>query len=200
VIDRSVLITGLMRSGTSLVASMCHRLGFMVGPQIPVPIPPRWRSDWEPLELTRGLVNHRGDALHDWLVWYCHGLREQSRLVGFEGRICLKSPFLAPRWDIVRQAIPDAFVVRTFRYSEDVERSMAAHPALSAADQVKIAAGLRNVRPDCEIGYEAVCDNPVMYASILAKHLGNDSQADIEAAAALVGRQTVYSPADADRS
>lgn len=190
-IDKPVLILGPMRSGTSLAASMVHRLGFPVSNVIPAPIPPRWRSDYEDSWLTVRLMQR---AVVDWHE-YVAVRRESSELLGFGGRFSIKSPYLAPCWVDVQKAIPNAFVIKTFRGQDDIAASMHEHPQLSGADQELICRALYEVRADCSLGYEFVCENPQRAAEILAGHLGNADPVAVAAAAALVQEPTRYADA-----
>lgn len=194
-IDRVVLVTGAMRSGVSLVASMCHRLGFPVTSLLDAPIPPRFRSDWQDPRLTLRLMARE---VIDWAEYLAQRRRESVAL-GFDGRVAISSQYLAVYWADVRKAIPDAFVIKTYRGHDDMAASMRAHPQISEADQELICRALHDVKADCSLGYEFVCENPQTAAEMLARHLGNADPVAVAAAAALVGKSTTYAPVDPSR-
>lgn len=188
VIDRIVLVVGPMRSGGALVAQIVHRLGYMVAVQMPAPIPPAWRSDFEDLELTLRLM--RREPV-DWKI-YLENRRSVSRLCGFDGRIAVKSAYLALHWPALLEAAGDPVVFRTYRSSADMDRSVAAHPQLNLKDREEIRRALQKVRPTAELGYEHLVENPLVAVHSIAHHLGVCDESSIVSAAALVGRPTNY--------
>jgi len=46
-----VIVVGRMRSGTSAVGEVLHQMGCLMGTWFTAPIPPNWRSDWEDKDL-----------------------------------------------------------------------------------------------------------------------------------------------------
>lgn len=184
-----------MRSGTSLVAQIVHRLGFPVSAFIPAPGPPSWRSDWEDVNLTMRLmlgldVNWAG---------YVDERRKLSHAMGFEGRVAIKSPYLALHHKDLKEAFPDAQWVKCVRADADIERSMRAHPALSRAHQKRICAAMEKVGDlsSFEFFYADAMQAPFGSVSELAEYLDFDPYDarpdDILAAAALIGQPTEYS-------
>lgn len=195
---RPVLITGLMRSGTSLVAEMVHRLGWQAAVTMGAPIPPAYRSDWEDLGLSLPLVGRErwsAGRLQDYI-----GRRiDSSRIFGFGGKFALKSPYLVFIWPKLLTALraldlPDPLVIRTFRREESVARSLAAHPQLYPDDQELIRGRLHRIHQDMVVGYEDAVADPLAAARALASALGVFDPPTVEAAAALVGLPTRYPP------
>lgn len=186
---RTCLIVGPFRSGTSLVASMVHRLGWMVAPTIPVPAPPSWRSDWEDPALSIPLIERRPLDLEA----YMENRRALASALGFQG-VALKSPYLALRWPAVLAASgPNPVVIRTYRDGLTRFESLRAHPAIDHGDDSRICSALRAVVPTIEVGYEWGVEDQKRLAAALAHALGVVDDAAVSAAAALVGRPTRYS-------
>ncbi len=189
------LIVGPLRSGTSLVASMVHRLGWCAVSTMGPPIPPSWRADWEDLELSVPLI--RGvRPTPEWLAAYIERRRAVSRLCGMGGKVALKSPYLAFIWPTLLEAIEyEPVVVRTYRDEVSMEASRAAHDHLLSADlQRRIRLACREIRPTLEIGYGPAIDYPTRTASALAQALGVTDAVAVAAAAAIVGLPTRYTP------
>lgn len=175
-----VLITGLMRSGTSLAAEIVHRLGFAVAPWIPAPAPPSWRSDWEDPQLTMRLMARRKI---DWDAYILERKAAASAL-GFRG-ICIKSPYLALYLPELRPRAD--FLIVTEREDREVDQSMARYPQLSAEDQDEIRSALDGVRPDRTFGLEWARMCPAIEVGQLAARLGvADDYAAIEAATKII--------------
>lgn len=193
---RPVVIVGQMRSGTSMVAELVHRLGWHAAVTMGAPAPPSWRTDWEDLELTMTLLQGVNPGV-PWLIDYLGRRVEVSERMGFGGRIALKSPYLLFIWDDLFEALdqagfPHPVVIRTYRYDLNVLRSLRAHPQLSEVRQAQIARLASRIAPTVEIGYEAAIERPLWVAVALAQALGVVDDAAIRAAAALVGRPTPY--------
>lgn len=190
-IDKIVLITGPMRSGTSLVAQIVHRLGWHASPLIGPPIPPSWRSDWEDPNLTLKLL----DGLRpspDWWRSYMNHRRTMSLAFGFKGRFAIKSPYLALVWPRVMEVVTDPFVIRTYRNAKEMDDSFMHHPQLQEEHQEAIKKGLRQVRPDIEIGYEWAVEEPKRMVNELAAKLGVEDDQAMAAAVALIHHPTRY--------
>ena len=191
---RPVVIVGPMRSGTSMVAEVVHRLGWQVAVAMGAPVPPRWRADWEDLSLSVPVL--RGDRPRaDWLRGYLDRRRIYSERMGFGGRFALKSPYLALVWYELAAAFGEErpFIIKTERAPADIKRSMADHPSLSRKDQAKILAALVWIEGDLVVRYEDATADPLTFAGTVAAALGVlDDDATVRAAAALVGPRTEY--------
>jgi hypothetical protein len=195
-LSRVVLITGPMRSGTSMVAEIVHRLGYPVSVLIPAPGPPSWRSDWEDPALTMKLM--RGQEV-DWKAYVDHRERA-SKALGFEGRVAIKSPYLALYKAAIEKSFPrrETQWIVCVRADAEVERSMLAHPALSRTHQKRIRAALEDFEDVApfEFDYFSAQQAPFESVTALAEELDFDpygaSSADILAAAALIGQPTEY--------
>jgi len=189
--SRVVLIVGMFRSGTSMVAEVVHRLGYAVAPVIPAPDPPSWRSDWEDPTLTIPLIMDERPSL-EWLTSYVEMRRKASSVLGFGGKIAIKSPYLALIWPEMIGIASPAFVIKTFRQEEARKRSLAAHSALSERDDSRISDALEGVQADLEIHYDWAVEGPLRFSRTLAERLEVTDEQTIHAAAALVGRPTEY--------
>ena len=175
-----VLITGPMRSGTSLAAMIVHRLGFAVSTWIPAPAPPAWRSDWEDPYITVAMMARRK------INWdeYIAARKRMASTLGFRG-ICIKSPYLALYLPEVRPRAD--YLIVTEREESAIVQSMARCPSLSAQDQDEIKAALDGIKPDHQFVCEWVRTFPAIEVAQLAAALGvdNDHEA-IQAAIELV--------------
>lgn len=198
-IDRVVAIVGPFRSGTSLVAQVVHRLGFPVALTIPAPAPPSWRGDWEDPELTLLLLQGVKPTA-DWYADYLRRRREQSRVVGFGGRVAVKSPLLGLAWEGFAVAARAAaggkppLVIRCYREHGAMARSLAAHPQLAPELQARVTLAAWRIPPDIEVGFEWAIDHPERAARAIAMALGVEDDAAVAAAAATIGRPTEYPP------
>lgn len=137
----TVIITGEMRSGTSLCAQLLHHLGFFAGLYLTCPIPPRWRSDWED-PWAVDLVAHEKPIGEDFFKKWALSKKKMSERMGFGGKILLKSPFIALHLNHAMGALPKAFVIVTKRDAREIEKSLKAHPWLDPEDNVKIRTAL----------------------------------------------------------
>ncbi len=186
--DRPVLITGPMRSGTSLVAQIVHRLGWPVSVTIPAPCPPSWRSDWEDPQLTTRLI--RGQHI-DWDAYVLHR-RVASKALGFEGRVAIKSPYLVMRREKITESLRVPLWIKVGRREDARQRSLAIYPQLSRVHDAAIMDALREFKSDVWILYEALIESPYAATKELATSLGVTDEDTINAAAALIGQPTEY--------
>lgn len=196
-IERVVVILGPFRSGTSLVAAVVHRLGFPVAPTIIPPAPPAWRADWEDPALTMPLMGGLVPTV-EWLKVYLERRDVASKALGFEGRVALKSCYLALHWPVLIAALGhQPLVIRTYREAGARRRSLEAHPALylRVADDARIGRAVDRIAPDALIGCEWAQENPLSCAELLAGHLGQADDVAVAAAAALIDRGTEYQDA-----
>ena len=186
--DRIVLITGQMRSGTSLVAAMVHHMGFQVAPIIPAPAPPSWRSDWEDPGLTPKLMMRHGCS---WGIYF-ERRRYLSRRTGFGGRIAVKSPYLALYREEIERACELPLWILVTRDPADRERSLAAHPQLSETDQLEIRLALEGLKPEIVLQYERLIEEPLTSSMALADALGVEDGAALDRATDMIGYPTEY--------
>ena len=184
-----VAITGPMRSGTSLVAQVVHRLGYAVAPYIPAPAPPGWRSDWEDADLSTKLMlgrTPRWDA-------YITRRKRQAAALGFAG-VAIKSPYLSLHLGAVRSRA-DILIVTTrdqWDRRDSLARCIEAYKldlrsTVADADEIEGAQGVAQAAADAVISYEGAVAHPVELVEQLAALLGVESEDTKAAAAALVG-------------
>lgn len=181
-----VVITGAMRSGTSLVAAIVHHLGFHVAPTIPAPCPPSWRSDWEDPFLTRKLML---DQHVEWAGYFEYRRLVASKL-GFRG-VAVKSPYLALHMDSLERSVRGMILIKTKR-EFGREESLLNNPKLSLVNDAQIVAALDKIDEDICIRYEELLGDPDWHVSNLADALGVDDDRMISRAIALVGHPTEY--------
>jgi len=191
--DPVVLIVGKFRSGTSMVAQVVNRLGWHIGGTIPTPCPPTWRSDWEdPLLSAPMILGHRYGL--EELQAYVAARRHLSRMLGFGGRIAIKSPYLALIWPAVIAAASPALVVLADRDEESRRRSLTAHPLLSEEDDRLISEEMAYVQQNVTIYYEDAISDPAYSVKLLAVALGVKDERTISEATSLIGEPTEYAP------
>lgn len=187
-----VIVVGKFRSGTSLVAQICHRLGWQVAPTIPAPGPPSWRSDWEDAALTSALMAGKYPTPQGWRD-YLKWRRSVSRATGFEGRIALKSAYLALVWDDLMEVVGEhATTVHVHREEKARQASLAAHPALSSHADRLIGEALKTLEADVHVEYGQLCTLPLWQVASLADSLGVQDDAAVRAAIALVEQPKEY--------
>jgi hypothetical protein len=183
---RPVIIVGLMRSGTSLVGSIVHYLGFPVSDIIPAPMPPAWRSDWEDPHLSLRLI--AGEKIN----WESHlaDRRFLSAGLGFDGRVAMKSPYLALHMQALLEFEP--FVIKVVRQGAAIERSFKAHPHLIRRDQERIRAALATIEADLLVSYDALVEESRFGVARIADALGVTDEEALVRAQALVDLPTEY--------
>lgn len=196
-----ILITGLMRSGTSLVAHMVHTLGVPVADQMLAP--PAGSAlvqpDWEDAELSMQLgvlAQHDSEEVQFAIRrWYAHYLAR--RMDTAQTAIADKSPLLAikvrevehvakflgvrTRWIWVERdddAI-DASVARSFEVPDQ---------EWAARTQLMITAGRQDVPDPLVVRYERIIEDPAHWALALASFLGVSDDERVKRAASVVRR------------
>lgn len=100
-----VLITGPFRSGTSAVAQIVHRIGFIAVTTMTMPVPPRWHCDWEDHPAMIALhdilsKNNRSFRFRKWFRQYLearmvHAVSVSEFTSWHPLGICIKSPMYA---------------------------------------------------------------------------------------------------------
>lgn len=194
---RLILITGPMRSGTSLAAEMLHFLGAPAGVMQMMPQHPTWQSEWEDCELTTKLLElfpladpkptaAKKEEFRQFFAPYLHG---RARFIQHMDRVwkqrtltfSTKSPFLALVHDDVA-ACCEAFrlELRTVvcKRGEDaisgsIDRAFPKDLKAGAKRLNKvIASHLASIKADVEIDYDAALSNPVLAAQRLQALVG----------------------------
>lgn len=188
-----VAILGQMRSGTSLLASIVHHLGYPVAITMGAPIPPTWDFDWEDQELTEMLM--LGEPDQRWFERYLAGRGEASSRLGTDGDFAVKSPYLALHWEpFVRAADrlgADLCVFMTDRRQDAIDISLAGLPVLSSVDQACIRAALRGIASDMTIRYEALLSHGKQRVLDIADRLDVIDEEAVERATAQIRRKRV---------
>jgi len=102
-----LVITGLMRSGTSACAELCHSLGYVMGRSMPMPRMGTNHVEWEDADISEDLANLLllvSDATLSWNAYivnrrdHCEQMR-QFHVDGIVRGWGIKSPMLAPFYD-----------------------------------------------------------------------------------------------------
>jgi hypothetical protein len=183
-----VAVTGLMRSGTSAVAEILHRLGAPCAIHTPAPMPPTWRFDWEDSRLSARLMD-ASEVPAEWFVDYLAQRLDHAERCHFSQTVTLKSPLLAfSRAELGFAAemldVPIAWVI----VNRDEARVAASMTQWEALDpQVNAAIALELSKPEWSdadtIEYERLVDDPAVHVHSLAQSLGLSSDPeDIQAA------------------
>lgn len=209
-----VIITGGMRSGTSAVAQMAHRMGFLACAVMTPPQPPRWHQDWEDFEALTTLMKlwpHGAEisnrTLGAFAVWFDGYARR--RLRGADGQkqmgadwirgVAMKSPLYAP-------FIPSMIyhcgalditptVIVCDRDREDRRASnRVANEGVDPEDLERmentIDRALESIKPDLRIRFEDLLANPADVGAILATALGVDSGEGEDIGEAVINTRT----------
>jgi hypothetical protein len=184
-----------MRSGTSLVAQVVHRLGFAVAPYIPAPAPPGWRSDWEDPHLSTKLMLGRTPR---WDL-YIRRRKRQAAALGFSG-VAIKSPYLSLHLEAIRARADALIVTRRDRLAqhESLWRCIEAYrldqaSIVRAADEIEGAQAAAQTAADVVIEYEGAVARPGELVEQLASLLDVHDEDTKAAAAALVGEPCLQS-------
>lgn len=206
---RLILVTGQMRSGTSLAAEMLHFLGAPAGIMQLMPMHPTWKNEWEDAELTHKLVElfpledpkpnaARKEEFRDFFPQY---LANRARYIQTMDRVwnqrtgtfSMKSPLLALVLDDVREACDEFKIelktVVCKRNADAVLGSLErALPEDKKAGAKKLnrllATHIAALKPDLEVVYEDVLANPRLWAQKLQTLVGGRPFSDRAAMAA----------------
>lgn len=191
-----VIVTGPMRSGTSAVAAICHRLGFIAATSMSPPRPPRWHQDYEDSEALMRLLRS-SPPFTDWFPDY---LRERLVLAktlislgeSWVNGITLKSPLYAPHLHLMRKAIeaqtgkyPTIIVCDRDPAESDasLEESNAglspAHQAIYRLRQAEIRVALGSGCRDMTIHFGRMLMDPGREACKIAVALGLPKPGDL---------------------
>lgn len=192
-----IIVTGPMRSGTSMVAQTLHLLGVPVADEIRAPLPPRWQLDWEDPAVAEALWHvaqqpeNPGDGLEEFLVQHLsHRLETHwavTEAFGLppENPIAIKSPLLPLVWlslmGACAELVLEPVLVVCYRDWTAVQSSVRAsfHPdqvefALKLNERLLIAVDRieRYRRFDLMVSYEGAMEFPTALARDLAKAAG----------------------------
>ncbi len=190
---RVCVITGPFRSGTSAVAQVAHRLGFIAAMTMTPPRPPRWHQDYEDAEAFATLLNiwpiggditaNTRKRFSTWFRGYLmarhrHALelaRSEPWIVGF----CLKSPMYAP---FVREmlAITDATVIVCQRAPREADRSNALINPMEGMKRTQqtIRESLATLTPDLAVVFDGLTSDPDAWTRRIARALRVDCTPD----------------------
>jgi hypothetical protein len=209
-----IIITGLMATGTSAVAGAVNRLGFPVALWTPPPSPPKYRLEYEDLDLLGALQavapwgRDPSDADRAQFAWWLSDtlpirLQSLERVMrpytGWFRGVAIKSPQLAmflPELLSAAAALGlDARVVLCRRDAADLERAFVArytpgYPTklpLVRETQRLIGAALEGVE-GYGVDYAELVASPASVVGRLAEHLGVKDPAAVAAAAATIER------------
>lgn len=141
-----VIVTGLMRTGTSLVSRQLHRIGVPMGTAMRFPqAQPNGQEDWEDIEFTdfmlNAIIGHNSDD--DVLEFMEYYIEKRNAINGYLWGV--KSPFALPYVQLIRAASDRVKVIRTTRDTDDTIASLAEQTDL--ADVLEIQNILMESRP-----------------------------------------------------
>lgn len=200
-----VIVTGPMRSGTSAVAAICHRLGFIAATSMSPPRPPRWHSDYEDAEALGHMLaaiwplgSIPDGAAHErfrkWFPAYLEARLARANYLIIMGEawingITLKSPLYAPFLMEMRETIReqtggiDAIIIVCDRDEAESDASLAAaNPSL----RLDVLATQKHIRKalassptalyiDHCVDFNDMLANPTLCGARIATILGKDS-------------------------
>ncbi len=203
-----VIITGPLGSGTSAVAGVVNRLGFPAALWTAPPFAPKWRPEWEDLELLGLLMelapwgeapgeNERAEFVERFREIVDRRLARLEPPVrnltgGFPG-VAFKSPSLALFMPEILAVVPDAKVIVCIRDPEGLERSFSARHAVLFADNLPAVRATQQLIidallgiPDLRVRYERLVADPARTVANIATYLGVNDPPAIAAAAGLI--------------
>lgn len=173
---RVIVVTGPMRSGTSVVARMLCQLGVFMGRTMPMPLGP-FDPEYEPAELVaplaEALANNDLEGAGEVTRRYLTAMRSLMHDAGRYGLQVrawgLKSPLLAPVLPVIREVLADddMRLVVCSRPLEDLQQALAKLPVESVitdgvggrlkiwAMQGRILEALKSAKADLTVPYEA---------------------------------------------
>jgi hypothetical protein len=185
-----VAILGQMRSGTSLLASIVHHLGYPVAIAMCAPIPPKWESDWEDVEFTEKLLPPTTAPTREWFAGYLARRKVTSAFFGTDGRVAVKCPYLALHWKAFVGAVAahgdDLVVLKTARSQDAIDASMRALPYLSKDDQAEIRRAQQKITPTMVVQYEDLVEEGKPLVREIAEVLDVHSDSAVSLAARLI--------------
>lgn len=161
-----IVVTGLMRSGTTLVSRQLHRMGVPMGTTMRFPLPTEvCQEDWEDIEFTDLMLDRMtGKTADSWLNCQVRGYAQKRSVVPVWG---VKSPFLLPYVNLFKEAVDDEVRVVQTRRSipdtfESMERQLINPQTLESvkALQRMLIPALDNVQPDLVIDIEESWASP----------------------------------------
>ncbi len=209
-VERLILVSGLMRSGTSAVAGMLHTMGVPMGVTMMMPVAPTWRLEWEDVAAAGMLsdwASGRADRprqrsqahalLADYLQCRIRETWEIDRARGLKTlAIGFKSPLLLLLWDRIRGLDVGVPITRilTTRDPAEAERSfeLAMGPPDSemrriwAPVQERLKVARAAAGADLIVHYSRLVAAPYETAVELADLAGITDQRRIQAAAGTV--------------
>jgi len=117
-----IIVTGLMRSGTSGVSRILHQMGVDMGRLMASPIPGTLNADWEEWEISRYLMQNTPD--YEYLLDYCQR-RQKAKWGKHWG---FKSPFALKCLDmlegIAEEIDEELFIIKTEREIDETFKSL----------------------------------------------------------------------------
>lgn len=198
-----VIVTGPMRSGTSAVAAITHRLGYYAALLMTPPQPPRWHPDYEDFEALSTImkiwpmgtdVTNKTQGM--FAVWFEDYLRRRVRaaqqmhensggwVIGATFKSPLYAPFIANMRNLCEASDIEAVVIMCSRAVDDRKASNRAansgvDPDALGRHEDAIDAGIAKANQavdiDMHIQYERLLENPGDVGSFLATKILVDS-------------------------
>jgi hypothetical protein len=193
-----------MRSGTSAVAAICHRLGFFAGAAMSPPRAPRWHSDYEDADGLRLLMNEPADDFAQWFPVYVKHRMDSAEFLRTHGDewvrgVMLKSPLYAPHVQSMIKLCPTKPVVIVCRREQSERKASLirsniglGRPMLRrlVAKQMEIERALELIVPDLTVDFESLLDDPKNWEDPIAHALGLcEADAD-ESATSVIDRRS----------
>lgn len=196
---RILIVTGPLRSGTSMIAGMAHRMGFIAGTWINPPMPPKFRLEWEDKELFDLFYNPSEPTAKDFREYLLRRFFHADairRATGVEvPGITVKSPMLAWKWDEFMKAVEfmklvkhiEVVIVKCTRSWPTPDGNLEVYKGTDFERQMQIANerinnGLKHINGR-EHNYNYMLQYPQHCANCLADLLGVTNEADVKAAA-----------------
>jgi hypothetical protein len=157
-----ILVTGMMRTGTSLTSRQLHRLGVPMGTAMRFPLAQEnGQDDWEDIAFTDMMLDHLTQKvdkpIFEHISGYVTWRRQGSEIWG------MKSPFALPFVDAIRNAIEDEVKVvlctRAIHETYDSLKAQTSEPFLIHVQDLLLES-LDKVKCDLVIDHSEHSDSP----------------------------------------
>lgn len=213
-VDRLIVVTGILRSGTAALAQALHHLGIPMAVSMAPPSPPTWLQDWEDVSAMRFLAGTIGvkaitegirDEFREWIPHYlafrCKASADMDRametrtaIIGTKSPLWL--PFLSELAVAASRMGIEVTTIAMERPPEECRASIrTSYPArLHAAmhttqDRLETDLGEAAHRFDRWQAYTDLCQGPAPELRNLAKLTGAPGK-DFAKAASLIRRRS----------
>lgn len=207
------IVLGQMRSGTSAVAEIVHRLGIPMGRSFVAPAPPVYRFEWEDTELSMVFARfwiRQENPAGGWFPWWKNYLAERKRHARRfnTDRFGMKTPPLALLLDTLlpeARKLGQVALIHVERPQPQIDASVrAAFPPGLVQKALTANASIqqKNAKLPCEllVNYERLVVDPSLHVWAIAKLLEVTDETRIQDAISHVQEPTTPWPQSPQQS